>query len=383
MSDQVVSPNVSLRRSLPSLNAIITSLLLVFLAWAFFSKQTYRFYASFLFLFYHFTSSMWISVVLLGVFQTLLMIPFRIINLTKSKHIRDFEKKVNEINQAGEQSFLIKKTAKSGNRVFFYYLVDFFVQLTSYVSMGRLFLTDFYSTKISPEMLYSFVPYPNYPLKDTWFKIPYIDIVATRDLGIRTVFLSWIIIFALSTLTMVAIRYLRGKKSLNLSAAPQSLKSLVGFFTGSSFILMIASYFLLRNFPSQLAPAIFTGDVSVPNRTFNTITALATFFTILWLDIPTILKKGDLAKRAGIDDTIIRKTQTNLFSESLRSATVVGLGAFYITNLIPCAFELSIFTLEIISWLSPLTLDRMILGGAPRYEAPISLEIKHDESKIN
>jgi hypothetical protein len=378
MSNQLVSPKISLRKSLPSFNAIITGSIILFLAWAFLSKQTYRFYASILFLFYHFTSSIWISVVLLGVFQTLLMIPFRIINLTKSKHIRDFEKRVNETKQSTEQTFLIKHNARSGNRVFLYYIVDFFVQLTSYVSIGRLFLTDFYSVKISPAMLYDFIPYPDYPLKDTWFKIPYIKVTAITDLGFSNVILAWLIIFLLSTLILIVIRYLRQQKSVNLSAAPEPLKNLIKFFTGSSAILMLVSYLLIRNFPTQLTPAIFTGDVSIPNRTFNTITALATFITILWLDIPTILKKGDLARRAGIATQIISRTQTQLFGESLRSATVVGLGAFYITNLIPCAFELSIFTLEIISWLSPLTLDRLILGGGQRYEAPLTLEINTD-----
>jgi hypothetical protein len=379
MDNQVISPKISLRGSLPSFNTILTASILIFLAWAFFSMQTYRLYASFLFLFYSLTSSMWISVVMLGLFQTLLMIPFRIINLTKSKHIRDFEKKIVEIKETNEQGFLIKHNAKKGNRVFLYYIVDFFVQLTSYVSIGRLFLTDFYSNKISPDMLYSFVPYPEYPLQDTWFKIPYLQIVETQNLGFRAVLLSWLVIFILSTLGVIAIKLIRSQKGINLSAAPASLKSLAGLLTGSSFIFMIISFFLLQNFPTQIAPALFTGDVSLPNRTFNTITALATFFTILWLDISPIIKKGELAKKAGIDDKIIKKTQMQLLAESLRSATVVGLGAFFITNHIPSAFELSIFTLEIVSWLSPLTLDRIILRGEPRYEAPITLDSVVDD----
>lgn len=378
MDKQVISPHFSLRKSLPSFNAILTFTILIFLAWAFFSKQTFRFYASVLFLFYSFTHSMWISVILLGIFQTILLIPFRIINLTKSKHIRDFEAQINQVKHANEQSFLIKKSAHTGNRVFLYYLVDFFVQLTSYVSIGRLFLTDFYSVKISSHMLYSFVPYPQYPLQDRWFKIPYITVTQTQDLGWPSVFISWMIIFLLSFIITLIIRILKRQPKIDLNATPTQLKTVVKFITGSSILLMIISYFLLRHFPTQFDLAIFTGDIAKPNPTFNTITALATFFTILWLDIPTILKKSELAVAAGIDPHIIRRTQTQLFGETLRSATVVGLGAYYITNKIPCAFELSIFTLEIISWLSPLTLDRLILHGNPKYDTPITLDINNE-----
>lgn len=376
MDKQVISPNFSLRRSLPSLNSIITFIILAFLIWAFFSKQTLRFYASFLFLFYSITNSMWISVVMLGIFQTLILIPFRIINLTKSKHIRDFEAKVSEIKKTQEQSFLIKKNARSGNRVFLYYLIDFFVQLTSYVSMGRLFLTDFYSTKISPTLLYSFVPYPDYPLQDRWFKIPYPHVTDTYDFGMGAVLVSWLIVLAVSSTLTFILRLLKKQKNLNLNSTPSKIKNLISFITGSSIIIMIGAYFLLRHFPSQISLAIFTGDIAKPNPQFNTITALATFFTILWLDTPTILKKSELAKAAGIDKRIIRRTEVQLFTETLRSATIVGLGAYFITNVIPCAFELSIFTLEIISWLSPLTLDRLILRGKPKYERPVTLDLE-------
>ena len=37
-----------------------------------------------------------------------------------------------------------------------------------------MFLIDFYNTKLDPKMLYSFVPYPTYPIQDRIFRIPYI-----------------------------------------------------------------------------------------------------------------------------------------------------------------------------------------------------------------
>ena len=108
---------------------------------------------------------------------------------------------------------------------------------------------------------------------------------------------------------------------------------------------------------------IFSGDVSIPNRTLNSITALATFFTLIWTNLPKIGKKVSLAKSAGYATEIVKRTERELLRETFKVATFVGLGAYYITNLIPSAFELSIFTLEIISWTAPLTLDRIILRG--------------------
>ena len=64
-----------------------------------------------------------------------------------------------------------------------------------------------------------------------------------------------------------------------------------------------------------------------------------------------------------MSEEVIKRTEKDLFKESLQVASFVGLGAFFITNQIPSAFELSIFTLEMISLFSPLTLDRIILSS--------------------
>jgi hypothetical protein len=52
-----------------------------------------------------------------------------------------------------------------------------------------------------------------------------------------------------------------------------------------------------------------------------------------------------------------------MLADTLKAAALVGGGTFFITNRIPSAFELSIFTLETISFFSPLTLDRVILAS--------------------
>lgn len=354
MADSVISPSWSLSKQLPPRRTIITGVILVFLVWAFVTKRTLQFYASALFFFYSITHSMWISVVLLGVFQTLLLVPFRIINVTRSRHIKDFEETIVQERDQQEQSFLIKKSTKTGNKVILYYLVNFMVFLTSYVSIGRLFLTDFYTKRLDPKLLFDFIQYPSYPLKDVWFKIPYLKFEQTKDLGFSSVLVVWGVILIIAALFSFIRRYL-AKQKITPSGFVMAL------LTGSTVLAFVISYFFLRNFPTAVDLAIFTGDISKPLPALNLITALATFFTLFWLDLPSIMKKGELAIKANIDAAIIRKTQSKLFSDSLKNAAIVGAGAYFITNRIPCAFELSIFTLEIISWVSPLTLDRLIL----------------------
>ena len=106
----------------------------------------------------------------------------------------------------------------------------------------------------------------------------------------------------------------------------------------------------------------FSGNISIPNRKFNTITAIVTFATLLWFGIAKINRKGKLAKARKVDSEIIFHTQKDMFKESLKTASLVGLGAYFITRQIPSAFELSIFTFELIALLSPFTLDKLIQG---------------------
>jgi hypothetical protein len=195
----------------PRLSTIIAIGIVVFLAYAFVSGLTKQFYASFVFLFYALTGQMWVSVVLLGVFQTLLLIPFRVINLLKSANLEEFRETINKMDAEREQSYFLKKSVKRGQRVALYYFVNFFVQTTSYISIGRLFLTDFYNERLKPELLYSFVPYPDYPIEGRMFKIPYVWFGETTDLGMRWVWIAWGVILGLQGVFFV-IRSIRRKQ---------------------------------------------------------------------------------------------------------------------------------------------------------------------------
>jgi len=348
---------------LPPVSTIITVITLILLFYALFSGETYKFYASFLFLFYSWTKRIWVSVVLLGVFQTLLMIPFRIINLRRSLHIKEFEDKLEQIQGVKKQRSFLKQAFGEGNINVLWYVVNFFIQIISYFSIGRLFLIDFYNQPLNPKLLYSFVSYPEYPILDTYFKIPYPVFNKTLDFGLMSVLIFWIIAFVYKFLVNKFKPYYRQMKK-NFDEKKDKpilmIEKLVKNTSGSVILLMIIGWFLMRYFPVDWTIKIFSGDVSHPYSTFNAITAIMTFFIVIWLDFPKINKKVDLAIQENIDINVIAKIKVKLYRESFQKALFLGLGAYFITNQIPCAFELSIFTFETISLLSPLTIDRII-----------------------
>ncbi len=350
--------------------SIIASFVCILLVYALLTGITYKFYASILFLFYYVLNKMWLSVIGLGVFQTLLMIPIRITNLRNSQHIKEFEDELRKVKGSNNQQFLIKKTAREGNVNFLFYVVNFFIQTISYISIGRLFLTNYYSRNLNPDLLYSFVPYPEYPIKGVFFKLPYISFSETIDLGMKWVLVAWVLAFFYKIAVSRVKKFFKKDKTKDhanlvenkvLKWCKERIKGFINVSSSSILVLFICCWFILRNLPITFKLVIFSGDVGKPNPRFNLITAVVTAFTILWLNIPKIVKKVKLAKSQGLPVEIIKNTQISLFKETLRSSAVFGLGAYFITRKIPSAFELSIFTFEVISWVSPFTLDKLIL----------------------
>jgi len=351
---------------LPVASAIV-ALVLFFLVFAFFKGWTFNFYASILFGFYSLTNRIWISVVLLGVTQTFIMMPLRAIRVFHSHDIKKFQEKIEEEKTSQDRFTTVKKKFKQGNLTFLFYLVDFMTQLTLFISIGRLFLTDFYSSPINPDSLASFIPYPDYPLQGLMFKLPYPVITQTKTLGMNVVFWAWLGILVLHVLIYTARSVMQrtgAKLPSTESEKPASQTSDAGaavkYIGGSLVALFIIAFLILRNLPTALELRIFTGDVSVPNRTLNTVTAIMTFLTFFWFGIQDLIRKSKLARQQGVPTRIIDATQKEMLKDSLFSSGLIGMGAYFITNMIPSAFELSIFTLEVISLLSPFTLDKAI-----------------------
>src|SRR3989344_3734315 len=128
-------PRITARVALPTLGTFASAAAIIFLIYAFFSGLSFQFYASFLFLFYGVTNSMWISVMMLGIFQTLLMIPFRIIRVVKTNNIKEFQRTVEKMEDRNRQGFTLKSGFREGNVTFLFYAVDFIMQVVSYISI--------------------------------------------------------------------------------------------------------------------------------------------------------------------------------------------------------------------------------------------------------
>jgi hypothetical protein len=345
--------NKPLSTKLPPYQTVMAALVLLIVTYLFFSGEIYRLYASVLFLFYSLTNRMWVSVILLGVFQTFLLIPLRIIRLIRQDNLKEFQETIDKYNQPILQKQQLHRNFETGNKFFLFYLTDFFIQLATFLSIGRLFLTDFYAHHIAANKLYDFVPYPEYPIKDTVFQIPYVAVTKTIDLG-----WFWVVFF-LSLI--ILIQFLIALVGHIAHKTTQSPKDPSKYTLAYLLIGIVLAIVVVKNFPVGFEMRLFTGDVSVPNRALNTITAIATFATMLWFGSQRIIRKGKLARSRDVDQQIIDKTQQKMFSQSVFDSTLVGLGAYFITNHIPSAFELSIFTLEVISLISPFTLDKFIL----------------------
>ncbi len=101
----------------------------------------------------------------------------------RSDNIDEFQKDINKLPDETLQRQQIKHQFRLGSRPVLFYVTDFLIQLTTFFTISRLFLTDFYSRQIPVDKLYSFVPYPDYSIRDTFFKIPHPAITKTVDLG--------------------------------------------------------------------------------------------------------------------------------------------------------------------------------------------------------
>jgi len=356
-----------------SFRSIFAGILLVAIVYAFFSGIMTQFYASVVFGFYALTQRMWVSVILLGVFQTIILIPLRIIRVRRSQNIQEFQDKTEDLSHSVLQQKKLKQQFDFGNSTFLFYLVDFMIQLTSFLTIGRLFLKDFYNSPLHPSWLYSFIPYPTYPIQDRIFQIPYIVVSKTHNFGLTGV----IVLLALFSAVMIGIEFYRRWRKTKTQSSHKPLSQLpTRYVITYGVIVIVASWLLAHHFPTGFDFRIFTGDVAVPNPRLNTVTAVVTFLTLLWFGYKRIGRVSDLAKQANISEEHIEKIEKKLFSESVKNSVLVGLGAYFITNHIPSAFELSVFTLEVISLASPLTLDKLVLklGKKPESVQEISPE---------
>jgi hypothetical protein len=87
----------------------------------------------------------------------------------------------------------------------------------------------------------------------------------------------------------------------------------------------------------------------------NFTTAVGTFIVTIHAGYKNNSDAAKSAAKSGIPQNIIKRVFREKMQQSLKNAIVLGLGAFFITNNIPSAFELSVTTFEIMYMIYPYT----------------------------
>jgi len=163
---------------------IATTLLVIFCIIAgvwFFRGGSFRLYASIFFGLYFITKQIWLSVLLVAIVQNIVFIPLHLMGDHFSNRVEDFEDKLKETTE-DQQYIVFKEQVHKGNLSIIFYILNFVINAIAFLSAGRIFLIDFYNQKLDPHYLYSFIPYPDYPLKGTVFKLPFLHITKTMAL---------------------------------------------------------------------------------------------------------------------------------------------------------------------------------------------------------
>lgn len=346
-----------------------TTLLVIFLIWViiwFFRGGSFRLYASAFFGLYYLTRQIWVSVLLMGILQNIVFLPLRYIGLKVWNRVEDFEAELEKTSE-DEQYLLFSKKVKEGNKAIIFFIFNFVVNAIAFFSAGRIFLIDFYTKPLSSGYLYHFIPYPEYPLHGTNFYFPFFKITETISLPWQTILLVWVgitVLFAAPKLLWRFVKWLFWKNKSILSARINYNRLLLKT-GGFSTLVFILSLIILRHIPVNVAGWMLIADLTRQNTTMNTVTAIGTFITAVHAGYVRQLRASEAALKANVPQAIVDKVFREKMRQSFKNGIILGLGAFLVTNQIPCAFELSVATFEVLYILSPYTFDRLLLGVKP------------------
>ena len=353
------------RKFLPLLTTFLLVFLIYLFVW-FFRGGSFRLYTSIFFCLYYVTHQIWLSVLLIGVLQNVLFMPLRLIGNVLDQPLKDFEDELDKVEEK-QQLVVFSKKVKEGNSAIVFFIFNFFVNAIAFFSAGRIFLVDFYNKPLDrAKFLYDWVPYPEYPLQGTIFKFPFFKITNTTALPWNTIFtfIGATILFLIGLrLVWRLVRFIfkRNQKILFARIQYNRLLAAIGGFSG---VLIIGIIFLLRHIPTAFQGLLLKVDLTRQNTPMNFVTAVGTFLTTIHAGYKNNSNDAKVAKLAGIDPKIVSKVFREKMRTSLKNALVLGGGAFFITNQIPSAFELSVATFEVMYMIYPYTLGRLVTLGS-------------------
>jgi len=362
---------------------VATTALVIFLVAAaiwFFKGGSFRLYASAFFGLYFVTGQIWVSVLMIGIMQNIVFLPLRFIGMRMSDSFKDFEEKIEKKRDA-EAYIVFTEKVKKGDLSIIFYIFNFVVNAIAFLSAGRIFLIDFYTKKLDPNLLYKWIPYPDYPLVGTDFRFPFFKITETVSVSWLKILYIWLGI----SLFFAAIKFIwrilkwflsKNERLLNARINYNKIMLQTGGFSGT---LLLVSIILLRNFPVKFQNWLLVADLTRQNTTMNMVTAVGTFLTTLHAGYTRARIDTEIAEKRGIDEKIRKSVMKSKMRRSFKNALILGAGAFLLTNQIPCAFELSVAMFEVLYILSPYTFDRILINaGANRQKKVEELAISND-----
>jgi hypothetical protein len=356
---------IDTRRSAPFATIFMIGLTLLIFYW-FFRGGSFRLYASIFFGLYFITRQIWVSVLLIGIIQNIAFLPLHFIWLKMSTSMQSFEDEIDAIKAPEEQYIVFQQKVKKGDFAASFYIFSFIVNAIAFFSAGRVFLIDFYTKNLDPKLIYSFIPYPEYPLQGELFKFPFYKVTGTTAINWQYIFFFWLSI----TIFFAVLRLLWRFLKLFLSTNPSVLKFRIGYnrillaVGGVGLTILILSTILLRHLPTQFSFTWLIVDLSHQNTPMNFITAVGTFLTTLMAGYKHNSIASTNLRQGGVSEEVIEKIFRDKMRQSLSNGLLLGAGAFFITNQIPSAFELSVAMFELLYIISPYTFDRFLVQVA-------------------
>jgi len=365
------------RKWLPFLTSLLLIFLIVLFIW-FFKGGSFKLYASIFFCIYSVTHQIWISVILMGILQNIAFLPMRIIGNYVNSSLKDFEDELDKVEKEDQQILVFNKKVREGSFPIVFYIFNFFINAIAFFSAGRIFLIDFYSDPLKLQkmnLLYKFVPYPNYPLQGIDLHVPLFKVTQTMALDWSKIFT----IIGFTFLFFIILRLIWRGVRIFLTHNKKILFARIKYnrflltVSGFGSVLLIGGIIFLRHIPTALQGFIFIANLSHQNTPMNFVTAIGTFIVTVHAGYKNNSEIAKKAALSNIPESVIAKVFKDKMRQSLKNAVILGLGAFFITNNIPSAFELSVTTFEIMYMIYPYTFGLLLKN--PTQQTPAELPV--------
>lgn len=350
----------------PPVQTFTLIFLLIVIFWWFLRGQSFRLYASLFFLLYSVTNLSWLSIILVSVVQNVVLMPLSLLNEKLYPQVKDFEGELEKVKGEDQQYIVFKGQVRQGNWAVLVYILNFVILAMAFISAGRVFLLEFYHSKINPWFLWKFVPYPEYPLKGTIFSFPIVKITQTMAVSWKNIFLTWLIVLAFFAVLRILWMFVRNflpqsnDGILGLRIKYNRLTLALGGLAGTFFVI---STYVLRNLPTGVQLVIWTADLAKQNTTFNIVTATATFAAALYSGMRHNLEGKHMAEKDKLPQELIDRVFKSRNKRTLRNAILVAGFAYGVTHLMPCSHDLSVLAFEVIYIIIAPRINKLILGS--------------------